>query len=290
MAETAIVALRRLGVERCTGALEISSPAPAATAGPDEPTGPSGRIYLVDGDVAYAEAAAVPGVDMRLVRAGLVPELRWWSLARVLDARRADWDALVDVTRAAAVPDAELERIVRSATADAAVSLLAATGPARCRFHAGAGRWAGRTRRTAVDDLLDEAVAGLRMLAASRVGPDDSVALAPAGDDGVVLAPQLSAVLVGLTDGRTPREAAWQSGLAVLDTVAALSDLADQGACAVVTRRPRPNAGAAPPAEVAPLRCRRRSQPVRPRSGHEPVWMATDTSILTRLIEGLRRE
>jgi hypothetical protein len=295
ISEAAVAALRRLGSERSTGALEVFGPARLpdrfrAPLGPDGqagPAGPRGRIHLVGGAVAYAEALAVPGVDVRLVRAG-------------------------------PVSDAELERIVRSATIDATVSLLGDAEGARWLFRAGPtfGRWAGRL---AVEVVLDEAVAGFGLLAEAPVGPDDTIALAAAGSDGVVLGPALMAVLVGVADGRTPRQAAWQSGLSVLEAVGALSDLADQGGCAVVTPGPRPTPAAPPsppaapsvavavtvteePAEaaeaepapsrhpdLAPLPCRPRPQTVRPRAGHEPVVALTDTRILNRLIEGLRR-
>jgi len=342
-ARTAIAALRRLGVDRSTGAFEISRPAQGGVGAP------AGRVYLVNGGVVYAESTAVPGVDVRLARTGRTPPARWRSLARALSADRPEGDALVEVTHAA-VSDAELDRIVRSATADAVVSLLRETGGVLYRFSPGLGRWSARARRTAVDDLLDEVAGGLRMLAASRIGPDDTISLAPARDDGVLLGRPLLAVLVGVTDGGTPRQAAWQSGTAVLDAVATLSDLFGQGAAHLHTapeppapEPPRPAAPPGPPSETsppspakppagpprapgepgatgapgqagqeaaslpgrlqpesqpvpsapqdhAPLPCRRRPQTVRPRSGHEPVVTTTDASILTRLIEGLRRE
>jgi len=347
-----VAALRRLGAERRTGVLEIFGPARLPTAGgprdrageprdPRDPrgpeeqansSGPRGRIHFVEGAVAYAEATAVPGIDVRLMRSELVPASRWRALAQALGSGRDGGDAPVDLP-GAALPDAELERIVRSATTDAAVALLGGTSGASWRFRPSLGRWtgwAGRAGPTAVDHLLDAAAAGLRMLAAAPVGPDDAVALRPTGGDGVVVTPPLMAVLVDLAEGQTPRQAAWQSGQAVLDAVTTLSDLADQGACAVVTRRPRPvdgatdlhrvpgprlpsppeapgrpaddhmeagsapprSAGATPPAprDLAPLPRRVRQTTVRPRSGHEPVVGTTDAGTLTRLIEGLRRE
>lgn len=253
--ETPTAALRRLGAAGCTGALEFAAQAPAE---------PCGWVYLVDGEVAYAEATTVPGVDVRLVRAGLVPAPRWRSLARDLDTGRAGWDDLVDLTRSAAVPDGELERIVRSATADATVALLGDEARARCRFRTGRRRWAGRRGCTAVGDLLDEAAAGLRLLASSPVGPDDPVELRPAGDGGVTLAPPQLAILAALAGDPTPRQAAWRSGLAVLDAVAALSDLAEQGACEVVAHRHRTDVGVATDADATTRRPTRAPAPGPP--------------------------
>jgi hypothetical protein len=301
--ETAVAALRRLGSEHKTGVLEISGPlpgdaAPGETLGPPtEPVGPRGWIYFVDGAVAYAEAPAVPGVDVRLVRCDLRPGQRPVP-AQPLNTGQRDWHDLVELTRAAALSDADLELIVRSATADAVVSVLGRAHGARCRFRPGLERWPGRCPHVAVDELLDEAVAGLEMIAASRVGPDDTVALGPAGSEGVVLAPSSMSVLIGLARGRTPRQAAWHSGAAVLDAVATLSDLVGQGACAVVTRRPRPCAPPPLPAEPVsswarptpdqPPLVRRRPQRLGVRPAPEPAIATTDAAVLTRLIEAVR--
>jgi hypothetical protein len=114
-------------------------------------------------------------------------------------------------------------------------------------------------------------------------------------------------VLAGLARGRTPRQAAWHSGAAVLDAVATVSDLVGQGACAVVTRRPRPCAPPRPqpadpalrralvaqatapaPATGQPPLIRRRPQRISPRPAPEPAVAATDPAVLTRLIEAVR--
>lgn len=85
----------------------------------------------------------------------------------------------------------------------------------------------------------------------STTGPDDPVALAPvAHDDGVVVPPGSAALLADFADGQSPRQAAWQSGVAVLDAVGSLADLFDQGACRIVARAlpPPPPPPGPPPA------------------------------------------
>jgi hypothetical protein len=227
--------LRVLAVSRSTGALEIRG-------------APAGTIFLLDGDVTFAEAPGSPAVPEPGSLAG-----------QAFDAA------------------------VRDAVVESGLILLTAPARERPLFRPGRQYWTGHSFRLGVDAVLSEVERRAARLADLGVEPDAGIRLRGLRRGRpVVLTAEQWGLVAALDDVETTRSLAWRSGTSLTAAVRAVASLLRAGVCQAVSPPPPPVPAAPPPvpapppvapapaAVVTPLPRRPRGRTQLPPGPHRP--------------------
>lgn len=238
-----------------------------------------GALYLVDGQVVHAEAAAAPGLDVLLTAGGRLHPEHWQDAIAEAGARCQVARQLVINGRITA---GELELSHLATLFDAAFFTLA-TRSGATRFRYGVTHWLGSIRPVSPGAVERESMRRVRLL--NSVWPYADVDTAPVRRRtrlaGRVISPHRRPVL-DLADGvRTPSAIARQLGRPAFNTLVEVRRLAAEGfidASAGVAPAPRhqqPSTAQAPPS----------GGPSDPPGKESPP--APDSALLRRIREAL---
>jgi hypothetical protein len=119
--------LSQLVADRATGALHVEC-------------APGGAIYLVEGQIGYAESPATPGVGQRLMACGRLPETVWQAM---YDAGHGDQHVGRLLVEHGHLIHGELVSRVLAATYDAAYAILTGDRAPAAQFVSGERHWLG---------------------------------------------------------------------------------------------------------------------------------------------------
>lgn len=210
MTTTADAVLGDLSAQRATGAL----------------VGAGGTLYLVDGDVTYAESPRAPGIESLLTAPGRVPRQAW---QRALDRAGTCRSVGACLVESGSIARGELEVWCTRALFDAAYFALDPEGGPG-RFRRGAQHWFGAVRPVAAAAVSQENRRRRRLLAAlwpcSRIDTEPVVRLG--GRPGRVSRGQRRVLEVA--DGRrTPADIARLLGRPAFHTLVDVRRLAAAG-------------------------------------------------------------
>ncbi len=171
-------ALDRLTTAGATGALRVGG-------------APGGTIWLVDGEIRYADTPVLPGAGERLTAAGRVSDRAW---DRAYQSARLDGQVARTLVDGGHLEYAELAARVHATVYEAAHLLLTDAG-APARFHRGLRHWLGDIAGVTLADLDAEIARRQRHLDGGlAAGPgvpklDGGLAAVAAGPDGPVVVP-----------------------------------------------------------------------------------------------------
>ncbi|AGZ39917.1 DUF4388 domain-containing protein [Actinoplanes friuliensis] len=217
--------LTQVAGERQTGALVVGGQ-------------PGGTVYLIEGQVTYAESAAAPGVGELLTASGRLAPRTWQAALDAGTSRAQVGQLLLDQGH---LTQGELELCVLGATYDAAYFALApATAPVD--FLEGATHWLGPIVRADPAAVTREARRRARILDEIYPYPEiDTAAVIPVPrppTERVTLTALQWELLVSADGQRTPADLAQLLGRAGFATIQELRKLAALG----LVERPRPPA------------------------------------------------
>ncbi|MFI5933049.1 DUF4388 domain-containing protein [Actinoplanes sp. NPDC051494] len=220
--------LTQIAGERRTGALIVGG-------------APGGTVYLVDGQVTYAESAAAPGVGELLTASGRLAARTWQA---ALDAGSGQGSAGRLLVHQGHLTQGELELCVLGATYDAAYFALSPVA-ALADFLEGARHWLGDVVRIDPAALTRESRRRARLLAdiIANPGIDTAVVIPVARPprERVTLTSAQWELLVHADGQRTPADLAQLLGRAGFATVQELRRLAALGLIELPTVRAAEN-------------------------------------------------
>ncbi|MFD9719750.1 transcriptional regulator [Streptomyces sp. NPDC059076] len=250
--------LRRLTDERATGVLIRDH----------------GALYLVDGQVVHAEAAAAPGLDVITAASGRLRPDHWDDAIAAAGARCQVARQLID---SGAITAGELEICHLGTLFDAAFFTLA-TRSGATRFRYGVTHWLGPVRPVSPSAVERESMRRVRLL--NSIWPHPEVDTAPVRrrpHRGRAISPHRRALLE-LADGvRTPPTIARELGRPAFNTLVEVRRLAAEGL--IDATAGVPGAGAHPSSDDG-------TQQPEQAQAHEPPT-APDSALLRRIREAL---
>ncbi len=162
-------ALDRLAAAGATGALRVDGT-------------PGGTIWLVDGEIRYADTPVLPGAGERLTAAGRVSGRAW---DRAYQSAKIDGQVAPTLADGGHLAHGELAAPVLATVYEAAHLLLNDAG-APARFHAGLRHWLGDVTGVTLADL-DAEIARRQRLLGDAPAPPQPAGEAPAPAAGPVV-------------------------------------------------------------------------------------------------------
>ena len=220
--------LTQAGGERQTGALVVGGQ-------------PGGTVYLIEGQVTYAESAAAPGVGELLTASGRLAARTWQAALDAGTSRAQVGQILLDQGH---LTQGELELCVLGATYDAAYFALSPAS-APVDFLDGAAHWLGQVVRVDPAAVTREARRRSRLLDEIYPYPQlDTAAVIPVPRppvERITLTAAQWELLVHADGQRTPADLAQLLGRAGFATIQELRRLAALGLIEAPQIRAREN-------------------------------------------------
>jgi hypothetical protein len=212
--------LDALAKSRASGALHVAGDA-------------TGIIYLDRGYIGFAESSRVPDIGSRLVGSRRLTASRWARFLEEEPSPEQFGDLLVQQDL---IARDDLRAVLRSAIVDALVDLtLPGAGEpitVSTWFAPRERHWAGSVSGLDIESVLAQVVARGDVLPARRdIPPGTRPRLSDLRRPSAIVTGDQWMVACKVDGDTTVRDLAWRHGLALLDTLVCVSELAKAGLC-----------------------------------------------------------
>jgi hypothetical protein len=215
---------------------------------------PAGAIYLDQGEITFARSEWSPDLGTRLRAAiGSQPGLR----DLLADPDQPDTELGPELVRRGYLSAEELGSILRSVVLDAVlvltVPLSADTAIDGIRLVTGASHWAAEFCRVSAAAVRAEAISRSGRLAGFDLSQAARLELTDLDSGFAVISQQQWALACKIDGTVSPRDLAWDNGLALYETLECVGGLLSAGLCkAVAMAGPRPKEQQAAPVGPQP--------------------------------------